>query len=208
MSAILRLIRRALLRTVLIALVNRRWRRRVFAFGRSNRKSTPSLGDSRSTRARRSTLIYDSKDRLISALYKEHRIPVTLEEMSEPLVAAVLATEDRRFYEHHGVDAAASAASMVANLRRGRIVQGGSTITQQFVRGAFLDRSKTYGRKIREAWLAHRLEVEVQQARDSTGVSQPRLSRRRLLRRAGRVAGLLRQAGSELMLPRRRRWRR
>ena len=54
--------------------------------------------------------------------------------------------------------AAASSASLVANLRRGRIVQGGSTITQQFVRGAFLDRSKTYARKVREAWLAHRLE--------------------------------------------------
>jgi penicillin-binding protein 1A len=105
-----------------------------------------------------STLIYDSKDRLISALYREHRIPVTLEEMSDPLVPAVLATEDRRFYDHHGVDFRRIVASMLANLRRGRIVQGGSTITQQFVRGAFLDRSRTYARKAREAWLAHRLE--------------------------------------------------
>ena len=104
------------------------------------------------------TLIYDSKDRLISSLYKEHRIPVTLEEMSDPLVAAVLTTEDRRFYEHHGVDGRRIFGSMIANFRRGRIVQGGSTITQQFVRGAFLDRSRTYARKIREAWLAHRLE--------------------------------------------------
>jgi 1A family penicillin-binding protein len=104
------------------------------------------------------TLIYDSKDRMFSALYREHRIPVTLEEMSDPLVAAVLTTEDRRFYDHHGVDSRRIFASLVANLRRGRIVQGGSTITQQFVRGAFLDRSKTYARKVREAWLAHRLE--------------------------------------------------
>src|SRR5688572_26922287 len=105
-----------------------------------------------------STLIYDSKDRLISALYREHRIPVSLEEMSEPLVNAVLATEDRRYYDHHGVDLRRIGASMIANVRRGRIVQGGSTITQQFVRGAFLDRSRTYGRKAREAWLAYRLE--------------------------------------------------
>jgi 1A family penicillin-binding protein len=104
------------------------------------------------------TLIYDSKDRMFSALYREHRIPVTLEEMSDPLVAAVLTTEDRRFYDHHGVDSRRIFGSLVANLRRGRIVQGGSTITQQFVRGAFLDRSKTYARKAREAWLAHRLE--------------------------------------------------
>ena len=105
-----------------------------------------------------STLIFDSKDQLISALYKEHRIPVNLEEMSEPLVQAVLVTEDRRFYEHGGVDSRRIAGALIANLRRGRIVEGGSTITQQFVRGAFLDRSRTYSRKVREAWLARRLE--------------------------------------------------
>jgi 1A family penicillin-binding protein len=105
-----------------------------------------------------STLIYDSKDRIISALYKEHRIPVTLEEMSDPLVNAVIVTEDRRFYEHRGVDTRRIAGALVANFRRGRIAQGGSTITQQFVRGAFLDRSRTYSRKVREAWLAYRLE--------------------------------------------------
>ncbi len=104
------------------------------------------------------TLIYDANDRVMSALFKEHRMPVNLEEMSEPLVNAVLVTEDRRFFDHHGVDIRRVAGSMLANLRRGRIVQGGSTITQQYVRGAFLDRSRTYGRKVREAWLAHRLE--------------------------------------------------
>jgi penicillin-binding protein 1A len=105
-----------------------------------------------------STLIFDSKDRLISSLHREHRIPVTLEEMSEPLVNAVLVTEDRRFYEHQGVDTRRIFGALVANFRRGRISQGASTITQQFVRGAFLDRSRTYSRKVREAWLAYRLE--------------------------------------------------
>jgi penicillin-binding protein 1A len=104
------------------------------------------------------TLVYDSKDRVIAALYKEHRMPVTLEEVSEPLIQAVLAAEDRKFYDHNGVDVQRIASAMVANLRRGRIVQGASTITQQVVRGAVLDRTKTYGRKFREAWLAHRLE--------------------------------------------------
>ena len=50
------------------------------------------------------TLIYDSKDRVISALFKEHRLPLMLEQMSEPLQQAVLAAEDRRFYEHNGID--------------------------------------------------------------------------------------------------------
>src|SRR3954468_11568043 len=58
------------------------------------------------------TLIYDSKDRVISTLYKEHRIPVTLEKMSEPLVKAVIATEDKRFYEHNGVDLKRIGAAM------------------------------------------------------------------------------------------------
>jgi 1A family penicillin-binding protein len=104
------------------------------------------------------TLIYDSKDQVISALYKEHRMPVILEQMSEPLRQAVLAAEDKRFYEHNGVDLRRMGAAMVANVRRGRIVQGASTITQQFVRANVLDRSRTYSRKIREAWLSHRLE--------------------------------------------------
>ena len=105
-----------------------------------------------------STLLFDAKDRVISAMRRQHRLPISLEEMSPALVHAVLVTEDRRFFEHDGVDLRRIAASAVANFRRGRIVQGGSTITQQFVRGAFLDSSKTYSRKIREAWLAKRLE--------------------------------------------------
>jgi 1A family penicillin-binding protein len=104
------------------------------------------------------TLVYDSKGRIISALYREHRLPVALEEVSEPLQQAVLAAEDRRFYEHNGVDLHRISGAVIANFRRGRIVQGASTITQQFVRGAVLDRSKTYGRKFREAWLSHHLE--------------------------------------------------
>ena len=104
------------------------------------------------------TLIYDSKDRVISALFREHRMPVVLEEISEPLQKAVLAAEDRRFYEHNGVDPRRVMSAMVANVRRGRIVQGASTITQQFVRANVLDNSRTYGRKFREAWLSHRLE--------------------------------------------------
>jgi 1A family penicillin-binding protein len=104
------------------------------------------------------SIVYDSKGRIISSLFKEHRMPVILEEMSEPLQQAVLAAEDQRFYEHNGVDLKRITAAMVANIRRGRIVQGASTITQQFVRANVLDRSRTYGRKFREAWLSHRLE--------------------------------------------------
>lgn len=104
------------------------------------------------------SLIYDAKGLVIAALYKEHRLPVPLEQMSEPLVRAVVAAEDRRFYEHGGVDPRRIASALWTNLRRGRVAQGASTITQQYARNAFLDRSRTWGRKVREAWLAHRLE--------------------------------------------------
>ena len=105
-----------------------------------------------------STVIFDAKDRPISALYKEHRLPVSLEEMSGDLVQAVLLTEDRRYFEHDGIDRRRILASMVANIREGRVTQGASTITQQFARAAGLDRSRTYSRKLREVWLAQRLE--------------------------------------------------
>jgi 1A family penicillin-binding protein len=104
------------------------------------------------------TLVYDSKGRILASLYREHRLPVILEEVSEPLQQAVLAAEDRRFYEHNGVDLRRVGAALGANLRRGRVVQGASTISQQFVRNAVLDRNKTFGRKFREAWLSHHLE--------------------------------------------------
>jgi len=104
------------------------------------------------------TLIFDSKGSVVSALYKEHRMPVPLELMSEPLVRAIVTAEDRRFFDHNGVDLRRIAAAAVANLRRGRISEGASTITQQYVRNAFLDRSRTWERKFREAWLSHHLE--------------------------------------------------
>lgn len=104
------------------------------------------------------TLLYDAKNRVIAALYKEHRLPVPLEQMSAPLIDAVIAAEDQRFYDHNGVDLRRVAGAAIANVRRGRIAQGASTITQQYVRNAYLDRSRTWGRKVREAWLSHRLE--------------------------------------------------
>jgi len=105
-----------------------------------------------------STVIFDASDRPISALYREHRLPVSLEEMSGHLVQAVLVTEDRRFFEHDGIDRRRILASMIANVRQGRVAQGASTISQQFARASGLDRSRTYSRKLREVWLAQRLE--------------------------------------------------
>ena len=105
-----------------------------------------------------STLIYDGRDHLVSALFEEHRITVPVEEISPHLISAVLVTEDRRFYHHNGIDVRRIIMAALANARAGAIVQGGSTITQQLVRSMLLSREKSYTRKLKEAVLAMRLE--------------------------------------------------
>ena len=105
-----------------------------------------------------STLIYDGNNNLVSALFEEHRMAVPLDEMSPHLVNGVLVIEDRRFFDHDGIDPRRIVMAAVANQRAGEIVQGGSTITQQLVRSILLSRERSYLRKIKEAVLARRLE--------------------------------------------------
>jgi penicillin-binding protein 1A len=83
---------------------------------------------------------------------------VTLRELPAHLPAAVIAVEDRRFYRHPGIDLRGFARAMVANLRAGRVVQGGSTITQQVAKNLFLTPERTVARKVREMLLALWLE--------------------------------------------------
>ena len=88
----------------------------------------------------------------------ENRIPVEFDEISPNVIAALVAIEDQRFYDHNGVDIIRIGGAMIANLKAGRTVQGGSTIDQQLVGLVLLDRSeKSYTRKIREAVLAIQL---------------------------------------------------
>jgi penicillin-binding protein 1A len=86
--------------------------------------------------------------------------PLTLSEMSRYLPEAVIATEDRRFYSHFGVDPIGLLRAALADLAAGRIVEGGSTITQQLAKNLFLTPERSLARKIRETllalWLEHR----------------------------------------------------
>jgi penicillin-binding protein 1A len=86
--------------------------------------------------------------------------PLTLQEMSPYLPKAVIATEDRRFYSHFGVDPIGLLRAAAANLTAGHVVQGGSTITQQLAKNLFLTSERSLPRKIRETllalWLEHR----------------------------------------------------
>jgi len=80
------------------------------------------------------------------------------EDLPPDLVKAVISTEDRRFYSHFGIDPLGLARAMVANFKAGRVVQGGSTITQQLAKNLFLTPERTLGRKIQEVMLAFWLE--------------------------------------------------
>src|SRR5579872_2518148 len=86
--------------------------------------------------------------------------PLTLKEMSPYLPKAVVATEDRRFYRHFGIDVIGLFRAGIADLRAGHVVQGGSTITQQLAKNLFLTPERNVTRKIRETllalWLEHR----------------------------------------------------
>src|SRR5229473_4684244 len=84
--------------------------------------------------------------------------PLTLQEMSPYLPKAVIATEDRRFYSHFGIDPIGLVRASIANLTAGRVVQGGSTITQQLAKNLFLTPERSLSRKIRETILALWLE--------------------------------------------------
>ena len=81
-----------------------------------------------------------------------------LEEFPDHLIKAVLATEDRRFYEHFGIDVIGTLRALMANARAGGVVQGGSSITQQLAKNLFLSNERSIERKIKEAFLALWLE--------------------------------------------------
>jgi len=96
--------------------------------------------------------------------HREDRVLVKREQIPDHLVQALLAIEDRRFYEHYGVDPRGIARAMWTNLRAGGMVQGGSTLTQQLVKNFILTSERTLSRKINEALMA--LIVESRYAKD------------------------------------------
>jgi penicillin-binding protein 1B len=94
-----------------------------------------------------------------------HQLWVPLPEIPAPVIDAVLIAEDRRFYQHHGVDLAAVLRAGWKNVRERRVVQGASTITQQLARSLFLNPDRTLGRKLRESIIAVSLELRYDKAR-------------------------------------------
>src|SRR5215470_2642416 len=110
------------------------------------------------------TKVYDDNDELITELHVERRIFVSLQQIPKQLRDAVIATEDARYYSHHGVDPTGIARAIYQNFRHHRIVEGGSTITQQLAKVLFLTPDKSLERKLKEAVLA--LELERRYSKD------------------------------------------
>ena len=94
----------------------------------------------------------------IFPLHDEDRVLINFESIPQSLIKALIAVEDRKFYQHYGIDPIGIARSMVTNLLAGKIKQGGSTLTQQLIKNMFLTRERTYTRKINEIIMALMLD--------------------------------------------------
>ena len=91
----------------------------------------------------------------------KHNDSIPLEDFPDHLIKATLATEDRRFYDHFGIDIAGTARALVTNAQAGGVRQGGSSITQQLAKNLFLNNERTIERKVKEAFLAIWLETRL-----------------------------------------------
>jgi penicillin-binding protein 1A len=121
----------------------------------------PSIDDvKRMGEMAQATVFYDAADQPAFTIFEERRFEVALADVSPHLIDALIAIEDQRFRSHWGVDVVRIVGAMLANVREGRLAQGGSTLTQQLARQSFLTLDKTYSRKIQEALLAFRIEQQ------------------------------------------------
>lgn len=108
----------------------------------------------------RTSKIFASDGTLIATLFDENRTYTKIDKISPLMVASLVAIEDRRFYEHPGVDLKGIARALSDNFTGGQTQQGASTLTMQLARKIFLPDERTYARKVREAVLAHRIDRE------------------------------------------------
>jgi penicillin-binding protein 1A len=122
------------------------------------RKDLPSPASLQTIAPPVKTLVYDINGKLVHEFYKENRSVVPLRQIPRPMIQAILAIEDRRFYTHWGIDPLRVMGALVNDVLSGRPEQGASTITQQLARNLFLTHEKTLTRKLKEAALAIRIE--------------------------------------------------
>jgi penicillin-binding protein 1A len=104
------------------------------------------------------TRIFARDNTLLGSVFTERRTVVPFAQVPDVAKLAFLAAEDAHFYEHEGLNYFGIARALYANVRAGRMVQGGSTITQQVIKNVLLDKERSLRRKVREVLLVHRLE--------------------------------------------------
>ncbi|MBT6428232.1 MAG: PBP1A family penicillin-binding protein, partial [Rhodospirillaceae bacterium] len=119
----------------------------------------PSVDKLSAIQRKPSITLLDHKGRKVAEFGDVYGVPVQLNQLPKHLPRAVVATEDRRFYSHYGVDPIGLTRALVNNLWAGRIVQGGSTISQQLAKNVFLTHQRTLKRKVQEFLLALWLEA-------------------------------------------------
>lgn len=118
----------------------------------------PSITKIHDYRPPQVTTVYARDNSIIGYLYREKRFLVNLDEVSPYLIKAILAAEDKDFYEHSGISIPGIIRALITNLRTGTHTRGGSTITQQVIKRLLLTPEKKYKRKFQEMILAYRLE--------------------------------------------------
>ncbi|MGG0667007.1 PBP1A family penicillin-binding protein [Lederbergia citrisecunda] len=106
----------------------------------------------------RPTFIYDQNGEIVSKISNSNIEGVHLDQIPKELIEAVISVEDQQFYKHHGVNYFGIARAFTQNLLKGEVVAGGSTITQQLTKNAFLTQDRTYSRKFKELLIARKIE--------------------------------------------------
>jgi penicillin-binding protein 1A len=124
------------------------------------RPALPDVGSLRNVQLQVPLRIYTRDGRLMAAIGDQRRIPVRYDELPKKLIQAFLATEDDRFFQHHGVDWQGILRAALANFKAGRISQGASTITMQVSRDMFLTPKRDMKRKMSEVYISLLMETE------------------------------------------------
>jgi penicillin-binding protein 1A len=126
------------------------------AYGLSRISLPPAITQQQATK------ILDSNGQLIAVLAgDQNRQPVTISQVPQVVIDAVVATEDHDFYHHHGVDPTSIARAAISDLLGHGSLQGASTLTQQYIKNAYLGQERTFSRKIKEAVLALKIERQL-----------------------------------------------
>ncbi|MGM0409687.1 MAG: transglycosylase domain-containing protein, partial [Bacillota bacterium] len=120
-------------------------------------QSTPDISDYKGSSE--ASLIYSANGELLTKLFSENRIYVPIDRIPSDLKNAIVAIEDKSFYNHYGIDFWGIPRALISNIKAGGIVQGFSTITMQLAENAlFTKQERSYYRKIQEIYLALQFE--------------------------------------------------